>query len=125
MDIEWCVTFVYAYPKKKLQLQLWLEILLLDPVDKLWMLIWDFNAILYLEEKIGGTQSANNYMINFSNFLRDGNLVSLPAYGVLFTWSNCHKNHTVIFERLDRALANPSWLNLFPDFNLHNFPVWV
>lgn len=41
-----------------------------------------------------------------------------------FTWSNGKKDNTIIFERLDRAIANTEWLNLFPSASLHNYPIF-
>lgn len=61
-------------------------------------------------------------MINFINFLNHGNLISLNASGVPFTLSNCHSNNTKVFERLDRVVANSVWLNMYPNYRLHNYP---
>lgn len=56
--------------------------------------------------------------------MKNGGLVSLPASGVPFTWTNGHKDNNLIFERLDRALANAVWLNLCPNASLHNYPIF-
>lgn len=63
-------------------------------------------------------------MVNFAEFLKEGGLVSLSASGVLFTWTNGHKDNTLIFERLDKVLVNATWLNTFPNANLHNYPIF-
>lgn len=67
----------------------------------------DFNNILCLDDKLGSDRTVNNHMVNFSNFLNSINAISLPNIGIPFTWTNNHKDNTIIYEKLDRALANP------------------
>lgn len=38
-----------------------------------------------MDEKVKGDRNLNMYMTNFTNFLRDGHLISLNATGVPFT----------------------------------------
>lgn len=63
-------------------------------------------------------------MNKFINFLNKGNLLFLFASGMPFTCCNGHNDSTRIYERLDRGLANPCWLNAFPNFSLHNYPIF-
>lgn len=63
-------------------------------------------------------------MMNFVQFLSNGSLLSLHDSGMPFTSTNGHKDHTVIFEKLDRATTNFLLINLFPDFKVHNFPIY-
>lgn len=67
------------------------------------MLIGDFNNIANLGENFGGDRNVSKHMVNFNNFLIEGNLISIFATGVSFTWCNGRKNITIIFERLDKA----------------------
>lgn len=71
-----------------------------------WLLIGNFNNIINLEEKVGGDRSVSEHMANLNNFLNDRNLISIDATGVPFTWCNGHKDSTIIFERLHRAVAH-------------------
>ncbi|XVF31294.1 hypothetical protein REPUB_Repub16aG0133600 [Reevesia pubescens] len=48
------------------------------------------------------------------------NLVDLGAQGPKFTWSNKHKDGSLILKRLDRALCNLEWRHLFPDAMVRN-----
>lgn len=88
------------------------------------MLLGDFNNIVNMKEKVGGNININIHMINFNNFLNEGNLISISTTGVPFTWSNGHKDNTIIFERLDKVIANMNWLNSFPSATLHNYPIF-
>lgn len=46
--------------------------------------------------------------------LRECHLLSLMGIETIY----------VIFERLDRALVNPSWINTFKDAKLHSYPIF-
>lgn len=83
----------------------------------------DFNNILNLQEKIGGNRVHTTYMTQFSNFLNQANLISLPCSGNMYTWCNNQDSATCIYERLDHALANANWLQLHPNFELVNLPI--
>ncbi|XP_062020763.1 uncharacterized protein LOC133737170 [Rosa rugosa] len=50
-------------------------------------------------------------------------LVSLQAQGLPYTWTNNHKDDTLIYERLDRACVNAAFLNNFPNIQLENLPI--
>lgn len=50
---SWLHTFVYIYPNKERQQQLWNEVLQIKPNNSdPWLLMGDFNNILNLEEKL-------------------------------------------------------------------------
>lgn len=83
----------------------------------------DFNNIINLDEKLGGDRNTHNHTVNFINFLNSINVVSIPSEGIPFTWTNKHKDNTVIYEKLDRAVANPTSLNLYPNMSLENLPI--
>lgn len=124
LNLHWYLTLVYIYPKKDKQAALFNEIIQLKPSnDEPWLLAGDFNNILCLSEKFGGVHSTSRHMIRFQNFLNQGELCSLNATGVPYTWTNNHKDATLMFERLDRAVANPQWFNMFPNCSLENLPI--
>lgn len=123
-SFTWFVTFVYMYPKKGRQPSLFQELLHYKPSNnEPWLVAGDFNNILHTNEKLGGLTATNIYMNRFQNFLNNGQLFSLPASGIPFTWTNNHRDDTIIYERLDRALANPAWMNAFPHTSLENLPI--
>lgn len=59
-------------------------------------------------------------MVRFQIFLNQGELGSLNATGMPYTWTNNHKDDILMFERLDRAVANHQWFNKFSKFSLQN-----
>ena len=78
-NLEQLVTFIYAFPQKNMQCDLWEEVLKLDPINSPWCLVGDFNNIIDLSEKVEGNQTHTTDMNNFINFLNCGNLLSLNA----------------------------------------------
>ncbi|XP_024195601.1 uncharacterized protein LOC112198706 [Rosa chinensis] len=117
----WFATFVYVYPDKSLQFDFWNELTSLKPSSNdPWIIMGNFNNVTCTEEKSGGSNPSSTYMHNFIHFLNSINVCSLPAEGLPFTWSNKHSDQSLIFELLDRVVANPHWLNLFPFATLEN-----
>lgn len=120
----WINTFVYAYPKKSKQAALWIDLSSLKPMPNIpCTLIGDFNNICSLDEKEGGSQVITQAMMNFNKLLSDCEVVSMNASGAPFTWCNGHQDNSVIFERLDQAVANPDWVRLFPNCEFQNLPI--
>ncbi|KAF5174876.1 hypothetical protein FRX31_035538, partial [Thalictrum thalictroides] len=57
----------------------------------------------FSEEKNGGSRVTRD-MKDFADFVNSHDLVEYPAYGSVFTWSDCR-----IKSRLDRFLSSPEW----------------
>ncbi|XP_074293044.1 uncharacterized protein LOC141619940 [Silene latifolia] len=56
-------------------------------------------------------------MITCFVFARDDNcgVEDIKAVGSFFTWTNKQEVNSRVYSRIDRALINDEWLNLFPD----------
>lgn len=72
----------------------------------------DFNEILKVHEKQGGSNSTPRHMGNFSRMVNDTGLIDLGCSGDPFTWERGKTAHNRIKERLDRFLGSASWLSL-------------
>lgn len=84
------------------------------------MLGGDFNEILYNDEKIGGNLRGFNQLNAFYETVSSHNLSSLKAKGSPFTWDNKRTHPYNILARLDRFLANSTWLTLHPGHQAFN-----
>ncbi|KAL0438584.1 UNVERIFIED_CONTAM: hypothetical protein Slati_2341400 [Sesamum latifolium] len=87
------------------------------------MVAGDFNEILCDSEKKGGRPRAPWQTRNFRKALESTNLYDLGYEGGPFTWCNRHPDPDTIYERLDRAYADPAWRNRFSDSIVHHIPV--
>ena len=85
-----------------------------------WIVLGDFNEILSLDEQWGRHQRSLPQMAAFKDALLDCSLQDLGYHGPHFTWSNRRGNHAFVRVRLDRGIANPDWLALFPLVQVHH-----
>jgi hypothetical protein len=74
-----------------------------------WLLVGEFNEILFDSEKDGGLLRPQRYMQNFRDALEDCQLEDMAYIGDRFTW-----RRGSIRERLDRSICNREWNILFP-----------
>lgn len=58
-------------------------------------------------------QGMKNKCKTFNKTLVGSNLADLVHKGDFFTWSNKHEDNTFTKERLDRAVANLHWMQLY------------
>lgn len=80
-----------------------------------WLVLGDFNEILFNSEKEGGRPRTQRQMQLFHDALADCELADIGYVGDLFTWQRGN-----IRERLDRAVANIAWTTMFPTAILTN-----
>ena len=53
-----------------------------------YLLMGEFNCILFFQEKLGGIHCTTRYITQFMHFLNQAQLLSLPCTGNSFTWCN-------------------------------------
>jgi hypothetical protein len=49
-------------------------------------------------------------------------MIDLRFFGNPFIWTNRRWDHHLIKERLDRGIANPLWVQLFPHYSVQHLP---
>ncbi|XP_074305800.1 uncharacterized protein LOC141641022 [Silene latifolia] len=119
MDVSWNnkmwrVTGFYGWPVVSDRHLSWqLLRILKDEYDGPWVCVGDFNEILYATEMKGGTQ-AQWQMNNFREAVNDCGLRDVVFEGYEFTFDNGQANEANRQCRLDRAMGNEGWFELFP-----------
>ncbi|KAF2926841.1 hypothetical protein DAI22_06g159100 [Oryza sativa Japonica Group] len=83
----------------------------------------DLNDIMSPEEKFGCNPPNLNRIASFCNYTRCLGLIDMGYNGPAYTWTNKRKGNEVIFERLDRCLANVEWCHHFPNTNVYHIPL--
>lgn len=78
-----------------------------------WCCMGNFNEILHTEEKGGGRIRPSAQMEAFRDALDFCGFVDLGHTGPEFTWQG-RRHEYVIWERLDRGVANYDWVSKFP-----------
>ncbi|KAL4386403.1 hypothetical protein GQ457_09G026060 [Hibiscus cannabinus] len=111
LDSPWVqFTMVYASPSSARRRNLWSQLLSLDPEGDIpWVVGGDFNVILCADERRGGSSAHVQGSRPFAEFLCRSGLHDMGFRGSPFTWSRGN-----LYERLDRCLANNSWVSCFP-----------
>ncbi|KAG2556243.1 hypothetical protein PVAP13_8NG205800, partial [Panicum virgatum] len=88
---------------------------LADSVHGPWIILGDFNLIRFPREK--SNDSFNNTETDwFNDFINTLCFQDIPLLDRLYTWSNNQDHPTLC--RLDCALVNLDWSNIFPDTTL-------
>lgn len=86
-----------------------------------WCCIGDFNDIFEFDEKEGGRPKEKRKIDTFRSMVEECGLYNVSFQGQKFTLTGIREGE-VIRERLDRALVNFEWLQVFPicqGFNLN------
>ncbi|XP_074374257.1 uncharacterized protein LOC141714646 [Apium graveolens] len=73
-------------------------------------------------EKRGGRQQLIGLLTGFRDTITDCGLIDLGFVGEKFTWEKSRGKTDWVQERLDRAFANHSWCELFPEAELKVVP---
>lgn len=60
---------------------------------------------------------------NSNYFMNANNLVDLGFSSNPFTWHNKRDDGVVIFSRLDRAMANRQWIQIYPSFIVNHLSI--
>lgn len=87
-----------------------------------WMMMGDLNEITGQGDKQGGRPFRTSQCRDLSNFVDAAGLIDLGYNGCPFTWTNARDGAALIKERLDRALVNSPWLQVFPYTKVHHLP---
>ena len=112
-------TFVYGAPEIPNRNEIWNQLtdVALSRISP-WFLTGDFNEIVDNSEKEGGPVRAENTFVSFRSFLSASDLFDIQHTGNFLSWRG--KRHThVVHCRLDRAIANSKWFDLFPTARSH------
>jgi len=116
----WRLTGYYRYPNEGRRKAAWDFLHHLSSLfPGLQCIFGDFNDIMDTSEKRGRTLRPNWLINGFRQAILDSGLYVLVE-GYPFTCFKSLSTSRVVEERLDRALANNAWFNLFPDVVLEN-----
>lgn len=88
-----------------------------------WYLTGDFNEIINNAEKSGGRDRVESTFVNFRSFLSQCDLFDLQHTCNFLSWRGTRGSQEtgtyIVHCRLDRALANSEWSDLFPTAKCH------
>ena len=107
-------TFVYGEPNQSRRQIVWDSLSNLQGDNSSpWFLSGDFNELIDNSEKCGGPDRAEGTFSAFRTFLSTHDLFDLRHSGSFLSWRGQRHSHLVQC-RLDRAICNTEWSDLFP-----------
>ncbi|CAE6123705.1 unnamed protein product [Arabidopsis arenosa] len=115
--ISFCVTYIYGNPVRGLRQQLWRRISTLAQTNlygnKPRLMLGDLNEIQNNDEKFGGPIRPEWQFAHFRHMLNISGLHDVKTFGGIYTWRG-NRQGGEVKEKLDRAVANAEWQDLFP-----------
>lgn len=113
-EAPWRLTCVYGEPRVEDRHLMWsLMQDLCARSDVPWLVVGDFNECMWDFEHFSSTARAPVQMQSFRDVLETCALADLGFSGVPYTYDNKRSGNANVRVRLDRAVANPAWRNLF------------
>ncbi|KAJ1388113.1 Endonuclease/exonuclease/phosphatase [Sesbania bispinosa] len=112
---SWQATFIYGNPTFQQRRNLWDNIQAHRTNSaRPWIILGDFNELLYHHEKEGLHPQQQVRMNLFRQFVSNSGLMDVELKGCGFTWYSNPRNDFVTREKLDRVLVNWEWRCIFP-----------
>ncbi|XP_019183645.1 PREDICTED: uncharacterized protein LOC109178466 [Ipomoea nil] len=106
----WRMTCIYGIPERGRREETWDLLGTLKTRSLLpWVVIGDFNNLLYQHEKKGGNPYPNSLLRGFGDAVDDCGLMQMPMRGHQFTWQKGKGTPNWIEKRLDKALITNDW----------------
>ncbi|XP_019163182.1 PREDICTED: uncharacterized protein LOC109159537 [Ipomoea nil] len=110
----WRFTGFYGYRERQRRREAWQLLRTLSARSQLpWVVMGDYNDLLDQFEKRGRVPHPGWLINGFREAVADSGLQDVPFGGHQYTWVKSRGTDRMIEEKLDRILANDSWLNLF------------
>ena len=120
---EVIITGIHAPSTGKERQQIWRNMEQNLPPDQApWMVVGDMNEVRSQGEKSGGRAFRPSQCRDLNSFMDAACLVDLGFDGNPFTWTNAREGTALIRERLDRVLANNTWILEFPGTEVSHLP---
>ncbi|XP_026429214.1 uncharacterized protein LOC113325192 [Papaver somniferum] len=110
------ISGVHAHIKVVQKRFLWYEMHLISDLNRPWIILGDFNAVISQDEKVGGRLPNRTRMLDFNECINQCELLPAPKNGLQFSWSNCQHGNKRILYNLDIVLFNQKWLHLYGDW---------
>ncbi|KAJ9539129.1 hypothetical protein OSB04_031862 [Centaurea solstitialis] len=124
IDDQFYATFVYGSNNTIARRELWSGLrkakVLMN--HQPWVLMGDFNAMLFQHDGYGGSSRRNMDMEEFFFCVEDVELYDVSYTGIQYTWSQKPMGDDGILRKLDRVLSNVEFTSMFTDAQVRFLP---
>ncbi|XP_019196000.1 PREDICTED: uncharacterized protein LOC109189827 [Ipomoea nil] len=109
----WRMTCYYGFPQRSRRRESWDVLKRLSTQSTLpWVVIGDFNDLLFQSEKRGNNPHPENLLRGFGETLDLCGVLQLPMEGYPYTWERGEGTEDWVEEKLDTAVATMEWREL-------------
>lgn len=77
-----------------------------------WLLLGDFNNVLYIEDRVGGLPVNENECEPFRKALSDSMLQELTLHRWMYSWCN-QQHQNLIYTKIDRYFGKVDWIQKY------------
>ncbi|XP_062110517.1 uncharacterized protein LOC133821977 [Humulus lupulus] len=120
--VQLAITVVYAFNDKSGRKRLWEDLEnMAHSITDPWIVMGDFNAILSPEDRFPYHGNGSE-LIPFQHCVEYCRLIDMKFSGTFFTWNNKQGGKDRVYAKLDRVLANESWIGKFQTAEVIFFP---
>ncbi|XP_031120221.1 uncharacterized protein LOC116023364 [Ipomoea triloba] len=117
----WRMTGFYGFPERSRRSESWDLLRTLAGRSTLpWVVVGDFNDLLFQHEKRGGNPHPDNLLRGFGEVVEDCGLSQLSIHGYQYTWERGRGTVDWMEERLDKVLAGADWCSTLPEATVSN-----
>ncbi|KAJ9542442.1 hypothetical protein OSB04_028948 [Centaurea solstitialis] len=123
----WLCAVVYGANNSILRRQLWSGLRKFRAImgNQPWVIMGDFNAMLFPHDALGGVSRRNVDMLEFFDCVEDIVVFDVRYTGIQHTWCQKPKEDSGLRRKLDRILANVEFTTRFEDAHMRFHPrVW-
>ncbi|XP_048492949.1 uncharacterized protein LOC125493538 [Beta vulgaris subsp. vulgaris] len=89
------------------------------------LMMGDYNAVRYANDRIQGTDVSQTETVDFSNFMEDNQLTKAPSCGMFYSWNNKGVGYGRTQSRIDKAIVNSAWIAIYSDVVIKYLPAGV
>jgi hypothetical protein len=115
------ITFIYGGPRVERHHLMWETLQrLCDVSDLSWMVVGDFNEAMWGFEHFFANHRHERQMVEFQETFSFCDLHDLGFSRLPYTWDNGGSGGANVWVRLDRAVENPAWRDMFNNAKVHH-----
>ncbi|XP_062099632.1 uncharacterized protein LOC133805461 [Humulus lupulus] len=110
---QFAITVVYAFNDMKGRESLWADLEKLGyEINCPWIVMGDFNSVLSPSDRLPHCGNGSE-LVPFQTCVEHCRLVDVKFSGSFFTWNNKQAGKDRVYAKLDRVLANDSWMEKY------------
>ncbi|XP_070024779.1 uncharacterized protein [Nicotiana sylvestris] len=116
---------MYAFNNREERKELWNYLnITCQGCQETWIIMGDFNAVLRLDDKVGGLPITVGETRAFQECVDTCGLIEMSQHGNMYSW-NERSGDQRIFSKIDWAFVNRDWLDRMPKYNAIFLPARV